>query len=171
MAAVVAVLVAAGCGSSSSSSAPDGAGSGSGGSTSTTAATDASGAPGHTDTLPTGTATIDTTTTPLGAVLVDGRGFVLYTLSTDAGGASPCVDACAAAWPPLTGTGIGVAEGVPVKPGEFTLVARPDGSTQVAVNGHPLYRYAADTEPGQTGGQGVAGVWFVVGTDGTPITG
>ena len=104
-------------------------------------------------------------------MLVDGTGFVLYALTTDNGGAAPCVDACAAAWPPLTGTRIGVADGVPITEGKFTLVTRPDGTTQVAANGHPLYRYSGDTQQGEASGQGAGGVWFVVGVDGNPIKG
>jgi predicted lipoprotein with Yx(FWY)xxD motif len=32
---------------------------------------------------------------------------------------------------------------------------------QLSYNGHPLYRYAQDTAPGQTNGEGVGGKWFV----------
>jgi predicted lipoprotein with Yx(FWY)xxD motif len=120
-------------------------------------------------TLPAGTATIDKVSLPIGTVLTDGKGFTLYAFLTDQGGASPCVDACAKAWPPVTGSGIGVADGVPVSPGRFTLVTRPGGTTQVAVNGHPLYRYSGDTLVGQANGQGAGGTWFVVGLDGNPI--
>ncbi len=134
------------------------------------AETAATGPPGATPgTLPGGTATIDQATLPVGTVLIDGTGFVLYAFLSDNGGASPCVDACASVWPPLTGIGIGVADGVPVTPGKFTLVKRPDGTSQVAVNGHPLYRYSGDSQQGQASGQGVGGVWFVVGPDGNPI--
>jgi hypothetical protein len=37
------------------------------------------------------------------------------------------------------------------------------------VNNMPLYRYAPDAAPGDTNGQGVNDVWFVVGADGVPI--
>ncbi|HEX7443410.1 MAG TPA: hypothetical protein VF320_05970, partial [Acidimicrobiales bacterium] len=179
-AAVVAVAsILAGCGSSKSS-----------GTTATSACADLSGRscttpststaaspasdsttnPHALDTLPAGTATIDQATVAQGAVLVDGKGYTLYAFTADAGGASPCVDACAEAWPPLTGTGLGVADGVPVTPGKFTLVTRPDGTKQAAVNGHPLYRYSGDTQPGQANGQGLGGQWYVVGLDGNPIT-
>jgi hypothetical protein len=33
----------------------------------------------------------------------------------------------------------------------------------------PLYYFAKDTKPGDTTGQGVQGVWYVVGVDGQPI--
>ena len=168
MLVVVAFALLAGCASSAPSTATPEA-------TATsipTATTDPAVTSPHeaaTGTLPEGTATIDKAELPVGTVLVDGTGFVLYALVTDAGGASPCVDACAKAWPPLTGTGIAVAEGVPVTSGKFTLVKRPDGTSQVAVNGHPLYRYSGDSQQGQASGQGIGGVWFVVGLDGNPI--
>ena len=169
-AGLLAAITLAGCGSSKPSSAPaTGAGPATSEAPAATAATAPPGA--SSGTLPAGTATIDQAELPIGTVLVDGTGFVLYALVTDEGGAAPCVDACATTWPPLTGTGIGVADGVPVTPGKFTLVKRPDGTTQVAVDGHPLYRYTGDTQQGEAGGQGVGGVWFVVGTDGNPIKG
>ena len=37
---------------------------------------------------------------------------------------------------------------------------RPDGTTQVVLAGHPLYRFAADTAPGDVSGQGVVGTWY-----------
>ena len=37
--------------------------------------------------------------------------------------------------------------------------------------GHPLYRFAQDTGPGDTNGQGFAGgTWWVIGADGNKIT-
>jgi predicted lipoprotein with Yx(FWY)xxD motif len=37
--------------------------------------------------------------------------------------------------------------------------ARADGSVQVTYQGHPQYRYARDTSPGDTTGDGVGGIW------------
>lgn len=44
----------------------------------------------------------------------------------------------------------------------MTLIERTDGTTQVAYNGIPLYYWQADVNPGDTTGQGVGDVWFVV---------
>jgi predicted lipoprotein with Yx(FWY)xxD motif len=41
-----------------------------------------------------------------------------------------------------------------------------DGSNQVTYAGKPLYHFAGDAKPGDTNGQGVGKVWFVVGADG-----
>jgi predicted lipoprotein with Yx(FWY)xxD motif len=51
--------------------------------------------------------------------------------------------------------------------GSLTTFARPDGTTQVAYNGSPLYYYAADTKAGDTTGQGVGGKWFIASPTGT----
>ena len=40
---------------------------------------------------------------------------------------------------------------------------------QVTIDGWPLYFFANDAAPGDHNGQGVGGVWFVVGPDGAPI--
>ena len=45
--------------------------------------------------------------------------------------------------------------------GALTTFARPDGKMQVAINGRPLYYFAADSKAGDTTGQGVGGKWFV----------
>ena len=47
---------------------------------------------------------------------------------------------------------------------------RPDGKTQVSYKGMPLYYWAQDSAPGQTSGQGVQNLWWVVSPQGTPIT-
>jgi len=44
-----------------------------------------------------------------------------------------------------------------------------DGGLQVTYNDQPLYYYVGDDEVGDLEGQGVAGAWFVVATEGTPI--
>jgi predicted lipoprotein with Yx(FWY)xxD motif len=44
-----------------------------------------------------------------------------------------------------------------------------DGTKIVTYNKMPLYYYAKDTKPGDTTGQGVGSVWYVVGPDGKPI--
>ena len=51
----------------------------------------------------------------------------------------------------------------------LTAITRADGTTQVAINGQPLYTYAGDAAPGDTQGQGSNQIWWVVGADGTAI--
>jgi predicted lipoprotein with Yx(FWY)xxD motif len=141
--------------SASTSSGNDGYGDGGyggyGGGTPSPAATPA----GSAATATLGTATI----TGIGAVLTGPDGKTLYTYKPDGTGASACEGGCAKAWPPVAATT------VPALPagatGKVSLIARSDGSKQVAYNGHPLYAYTGDTDPGQANGQGLGGVWFV----------
>ncbi len=98
-----------------------------------------------------------------GQVLVgpDGRTLYMFTKDVAGSGKSACNAACAQTWPPLV-----MASGQPAKPeglpGDLTLFTRDDGRMGVAYNGQPLYYYAADMAPGDTNGQGVGNVWYVV---------
>jgi predicted lipoprotein with Yx(FWY)xxD motif len=106
-------------------------------------------------------------TTSLGEVLVDADGLTLYVFLDDPADTSTCVDACASTWSPLTASSVVVGAGL--DEADFTLVMRPDGTSQLAVAGRPLYRFAGDLESGDTTGQGFNERWWVVGADGTPV--
>lgn len=93
--------------------------------------------------------------TALGPVLADGEGLTLYTFDKDANGQSACNDQCADNWPPY------FASDADEPAGDFTLIARPDGSRQWAYKGKPLYQWTEDSEPGDTKGDGKNGVWHV----------
>jgi predicted lipoprotein with Yx(FWY)xxD motif len=112
-------------------------------------------------------AEVNVATNSLGQILTDSTGMTLYLFANDTAGASTCVDACATAWPPLTATTVSV--GADLTEANFSLIARPDGTQQLAVGGHPLYRFAGDTKAGETTGQGLNGVWYVAGADGQPL--
>ncbi|MCA9858182.1 MAG: hypothetical protein KC438_00600 [Thermomicrobiales bacterium] len=100
-------------------------------------------------------------TPELGEFLTDSEGRTLYIFTNDVEeGVSTCGGDCAVNWPAYTATEpLTLPEGVE---GELTLVDTPDGVQTVAYNGIPLYYFAGDTEPGQTNGQGVGDVWWVV---------
>ncbi|WP_010137519.1 COG4315 family predicted lipoprotein [Oceanicola sp. S124] len=89
------------------------------------------------------------------AILVDDKGMTLYTFDIDQGGASKCYDGCAVDWPPyLAGADASAS-------GDFSTVARTDGTSQWAYKGAPLYYWIGDAEPGDTNGDGIGGVWHV----------
>jgi len=170
LASALALVTLAGCGSSSGSGATPATATpstGSVGATSTTAS-----ATGPTEgTFPPDTATVTSSKTALGTILVDGTGHTLYAYQGDTAAIPTCLGDCAKAWPPLTGAFLGVATAVPVQPHEFKLVTIPGSATkQVVVAGHPLYRFAGDSLAGETKGQGLDQKWYVVGVDGQPIT-
>src|SRR5512135_909996 len=109
-----------------------------------------------------------TQTDKLGKILVDDAGRTLYVLTKDSANTTTCYDKCEQAWPPLlmldkptVGDGIDASL--------LGSAQRKDGTMQVTLNGMPLYYFAADQAPGDTNGQGIGGVWFVVGPDGKII--
>jgi predicted lipoprotein with Yx(FWY)xxD motif len=101
-------------------------------------------------------------TDALGAFLVAYNGMTLYTYAPDTTRVSNCTGSCATAWPPYTVTSTDnlVAE-APIG-GKVSTLTRADGTKQVMYNGEPLYFYAKDVAPGDTKGEGVGGVWYVV---------
>jgi predicted lipoprotein with Yx(FWY)xxD motif len=111
---------------------------------------------------------VHTADTDLGSILVDGEGFTLYIFTNDTEGVSTCYDDCAANWPAVPGD---TAVGGDLDASLFATAPRDDGSEQLTVNGMPLYRFTPDAAPGDVNGQGVGGVWFVVGADGNMIEG
>ena len=112
--------------------------------------------------------TVATADTDLGTIVVDGEGMTLYLFMPNTQGASTCVDACADTWPSLAGpatAGDGVDEAL------LGTADRPDdGSAQVTYNGWPLYHFASDAAPGDTNGQGIGDIWFVVDAAGNAVS-
>jgi predicted lipoprotein with Yx(FWY)xxD motif len=109
--------------------------------------------------------------TPLGRILVDGRGITLYDFVADKGTTSVCYNACAALWPPLITNGKPVA-GPGVKASLLGTTRRSDGKLEVTYDGHPLYYFVSDRHAGQTTGQGVnqfGGPWWVLSAAGKEI--
>ena len=104
--------------------------------------------------------------TDLGTILVDADGFTLYIFTNDIDGTSTCYETCAVTWPPVPGD-VTISDDLDAS--IFGTTTRDDGSEQLTVNNMPLYLYAPDTEPGDTTGQGVGGVWFVVDAQGEVI--
>ena len=110
---------------------------------------------------PTPEPTVATADTPLGKILVAASNkMTLYTWAKDTADLSTCYDACATNWPPFTITGDPIA-GAGIT-GKLALATRKDGQKQLTINGKPLYFYNKDTKPGDTLGQNVGQVWFVV---------
>ena len=98
----------------------------------------------------------------LGPHITGEDGKTLYLRTSDPAGGSSCTGGCAGTWPPFTlDAGETVTAGAGVT-GTLTTFARADGSMQVAINGHALYYYAGDSAAGQSNGEGIGGVWFVV---------
>jgi len=106
----------------------------------------------------------------LGSFLVDSKGMTLYIFTKDTANTSACYGGCATAWPPLLTTGAPTG-GTGVTASMLGTTARTDGTTQVTYNGMPLYYWAKDKAAGDTTGQGVQNVWYVIDPSGKPFTG
>ena len=115
---------------------------------------------------PTSGATLMTADSSLGEIVVDGEGMTVYMFDNDTqgGDASACEGECAANWPAVTTeSDAPEVEGVT---GDVGIIAGVDGSTQVTLNGWPLYSFAGDAAAGDVNGQGVNDVWWVLTPDG-----
>jgi predicted lipoprotein with Yx(FWY)xxD motif len=109
----------------------------------------------------------------LGNILVDSQGRTLYLFQKDSGTMSSCTGACAAAWPPLRVNGQPTV-GSGANAAMVGTTTRSDGNPQVTYNGHPLYLYSGDQNPGDTNGQGLTafgGGWFAVSPSGNQVSG
>jgi predicted lipoprotein with Yx(FWY)xxD motif len=111
-------------------------------------------------------ATVATKSIPgTGQVLVDSNGAALYTNDMDTDAKIVCTDQCLTEWVPLTAP----ADGSPTSDdsavqSKLGTAKRPDGSTQVTLDGMPLYTFVEDS-----GGQ-VTGDGFVDDFDGVQFT-
>lgn len=146
------VLVVAGCGGGSSSS------------TSTSSETAASG--GGETTVSTGEVS------GLGTVLVDSEGLTVYKFAKDKGSTSSCYGACEQGWPPVIAEGKPSGEGAMAS--QLGTTKRKDGTMQVTFEGHPLYTFAGDSEPGEANGNGstaFGGKWSVMDESGEEVAG
>jgi predicted lipoprotein with Yx(FWY)xxD motif len=111
-------------------------------------------------------ATVAVADSKLGDILVDGEGRTLYVFTKDKGDQSACSGECATNWPALTGT---ATAGTGVQASLLSTSMQANGTSQVTYGGKPLYYFAGDAKPGDTNGQGVGKVWYVVGGDGEMV--
>jgi predicted lipoprotein with Yx(FWY)xxD motif len=97
----------------------------------------------------------------LGPFLTDKDGRTLYMFTRDSENTSVCYGGCATTWPPLL-VGAEVEPTLDGIGGTLGVTVRNDGNRQVTYGGKPLYYYTPDTAAGDTKGQGVGSVWYVV---------
>lgn len=111
---------------------------------------------------------VTTADSDLGTILVDGEGMTLYLFTQDSPNTSVCFDDCLAAWPILEGEPTAGGEADDSLLGSFE---REDGTVQATYKDWPLYYFAQDQAPGDTTGQAVKDVWWVLDTDGEAVMG
>jgi predicted lipoprotein with Yx(FWY)xxD motif len=108
------------------------------------------------------TGLVNIASTDDGEFLVGPEGMTLYVFDRDQPGVSNCYEQCAANWPALTVESedeLILGEGIP---GVLGTTERTDDTLQVTYNGMPLYYFANDENPGDTTGDTVGGVWWIV---------
>lgn len=153
--AAIALTVGAGCGGGSDSSSTTGGGSGgasAGGASAYGGASTSSGAGSGAAASASGDGIVKTDdSSDLGEIIVDSEGFTLYDFHKDKGETSACYGACAKVWPPLLSKGDPQAQGGTMR-SLLGTTNRTDGTVQVTYNGHPLYTYLGDKQPGDTNG-------------------
>jgi len=104
----------------------------------------------------------------LGQFLADGKGMTLYMYTKDTQDTSNCYDKCAQAWPPLLESDKPTVKNG-VNAALLGTTTRKDGTVQVTYAGMPLYYYFKDKAAGDTTGQDVNSVWYVVAPDGVVV--
>jgi predicted lipoprotein with Yx(FWY)xxD motif len=118
-------------------------------------------------------ATLAVANSGLGKILADSQGRTVYLFEKDSGTKSACSGDCAVAWPPVRAAGTPtVGSGLPAS--KVGTTPRSDGKPQVTYNGHPLYLFQGDKNPGDINGQGLnafGAAWFVLSPAGGAVTG
>jgi predicted lipoprotein with Yx(FWY)xxD motif len=115
-------------------------------------------------------AVLSTTDSSIGTIVVDADGRTVYVFDKDTAGSgtSACSGDCVDDWPAVTADSDSPeVDGVT---GDVGTIARDDGTRQVTLDGLPLYTYEHDSHAGDVNGQGVKGIWWVVGPDGSKIS-
>ncbi len=89
-------------------------------------------------------------------VLTDSGGRALYFSDEESGGQVVCSSSdCTAIWLPLTTAGGEPPTGPEAVSGRLDTLMRPDGMTQVTLDGKPLYTFSLDEGPGTITGDGL----------------
>ena len=94
----------------------------------------------------------------------EGRSLYLFTVDTQDSGTSACDPDCLANWPIFVGPAT-AGEGV-----DAALLGEIADTGQVTYNGWPLYYFGGDAAPGDTNGQGLSDVWWLVSPTGDQMS-
>ena len=156
---IACAIAATACGSSSGSAAKSPA------KTPSSKPASSSTTSGSTD--PTST-TLQLVSTPLGKVVANSAGKVLYLFVPDGTATVSTVPApVLTLWPPVQATGVPtLGPGLTAK---SSTGAQPNGQQWVRYNGHLLYGYTNDTKPGDVNGNAIGNVWYAVTAAGEPV--
>ena len=96
----------------------------------------------------------------LGNYLTDAAGMTLYWFKKDSPGMSGCMGPCIDKWPIFYREKIDPPTGLSAD--DFGTITRLDGEKQTTFRDYPLYYWIGDRAAGDTTGNGVGNVWFVI---------
>jgi predicted lipoprotein with Yx(FWY)xxD motif len=167
-AAGVAMLVAA-CGGAGTTGSVYGGSANTGG---TSAGTSSGGNVYGAPPPATGALAVKVAMSGLGSVLTDGQGRTLYLFTRDSGTTSSCSGGCTSVWPPVTSS-TAVQAGTGASASLLGMTLGGGGQMQVTYNGHPLYYYVGDANPGDTHGEQLnqfGGLWYAVSPSGMQVS-
>src|SRR5207247_836098 len=96
-------------------------------------------------------------------VLMTNKGFAVYYYRADTMFKATCTGQCAHDWPPVLAPQgmMTVSSSMPL-PRQLSVHQTPNGA-QVFYDGHALYTYAADKQPGTATGRAQDMLWYLVG--------
>ncbi|PKN17432.1 MAG: hypothetical protein CVU71_16605 [Deltaproteobacteria bacterium HGW-Deltaproteobacteria-6] len=103
----------------------------------------------------------------IGKYLTDTEGHALYMFKKDSAGKSACAGPCLEKWPVYYREAVAAPQGT--EAADFGTITRGDGLKQTTFRGYPLYYWVNDKNPGETNGQGVNNIWFVINPDNFPV--
>jgi predicted lipoprotein with Yx(FWY)xxD motif len=102
----------------------------------------------------------------IGKYFTDTEGKTLYWFKKDSAGKSACSGPCLEKWPIYYRETVAAPKGI--KGEEFGTITREDGKKQTTFRGYPLYYWINDKQAGDTNGQGVNNIWYVINPDNFP---
>ncbi|WP_438448358.1 plastocyanin/azurin family copper-binding protein [Gorillibacterium sp. sgz5001074] len=98
-----------------------------------------------------------------GTFLTDENGMALYLFKKDLADLNSCQGTCLQNWPVFFSEKLKVP--AQLSKSDFGVLVRADGTKQTTFRGWPLYYYVKDLHPGDTSGQAVNNVWYLVNGD------
>jgi len=101
----------------------------------------------------------------IGNYLADSEGMTLYWFKKDTPGKSACAGPCLEKWPIFYRETV-MAEDL--SSDDFGTITREGGEKQTTFREYPLYYWVNDKQAGDTSGQNVNNVWFVIDPDNFP---
>jgi predicted lipoprotein with Yx(FWY)xxD motif len=102
----------------------------------------------------------------IGKYFTDTEGNTLYWFKKDSAGKSACSGPCLEKWPIYYRETVAAPKGI--KGEAFGTITREDGKKQTTFRGYPLYYWINDKQAGDTNGQGVNNIWYVINPDNFP---